>query len=93
VFLDDRDAAETTVRDAMAVFRQAAVKPLGLLDKGQVARATDRFGLIAAAGDLATTFGFPGWHRAAAVSAALVMLGARLVEQGGRSSWAFQNQN
>ncbi|WP_162913407.1 DUF927 domain-containing protein [Rhodospirillaceae bacterium SYSU D60014] len=50
---------------------------------GQVSRVAGRFGLIAAAGELATTMGVLPWPRGEAMKAAAVCFGAWLEARGG----------
>ncbi|PRA58667.1 DNA/RNA helicase, superfamily II protein [Pseudomonas sp. MYb187] len=50
---------------------------------GQVQRAALRFGLVGAAGELATALGVTGWADGAAITAARVCLNAWLAERGG----------
>lgn len=50
---------------------------------GQAQRAAARFGLAAAAGELATALGVTGWPDGTATQAAKVCLGAWLAERGG----------
>nr|WP_294973712.1 DUF927 domain-containing protein [uncultured Pseudomonas sp.] len=50
---------------------------------GQAQRAAARFGLAAAAGELATALGVTGWPDGTAMNAAHVCLGAWLAERGG----------
>src|SRR5690606_8358891 len=50
---------------------------------GQAQRAAARFGLAAAAGELATALGVTGWPDGTATHAAKVCLGAWLAERGG----------
>lgn len=50
---------------------------------GQAQRAAARFGLAAAAGELATALGVTGWPDGTAMAAARVCLGAWLSERGG----------
>lgn len=50
---------------------------------GQAQRAAARFGLAAAAGELATSLGVTGWPDGTATHAARVCLGAWLAERGG----------
>jgi uncharacterized protein (DUF927 family) len=50
---------------------------------GQAQRAAARFGLAAAAGELATALGVTGWPDGTALRAAKVCLGAWLAERGG----------
>lgn len=50
---------------------------------GQAQRAATRFGLVAAAGELATALGVTDWPDGAAISAARVCLNAWLAERGG----------
>ncbi len=59
----------------------AEALPIGA--SGQAQRAATRFGLAAAAGELATALGVTGWPNGTALSAARVCLGAWLAERGG----------
>ena len=54
---------------------------------GQVQRAALRFGLAAAAGELATAFGVTGWPDGTATTAARVCLHAWLAERGGAGNF------
>ncbi|CRM34403.1 DUF927 domain-containing protein [Pseudomonas sp. 58 R 3] len=54
---------------------------------GQAQRAALRFGLAAAAGELATAFGVTGWPDGAATTAARVCLHAWLAERGGAGNF------
>ena len=54
---------------------------------GQAQRAALRFGLAAAAGELATAFGVPGWPEGTATTAARVCLHAWLAERGGAGNF------
>jgi len=82
-FLEQREAATMTVRGAIELFRAMAAERFDLSDEGQTARATARLGLVAAAGELATTFGLTGWAPSAARDAALEVLGGWLDGRGG----------
>lgn len=82
-FLDNRDAATETAREAMASFRDRATRRFGLKSEGQSLRATDRLGIIAAAGELATAWGLTGWAPGAALDAALDVLGRWIEGRGG----------
>jgi putative DNA primase/helicase len=53
---------------------------------GQVRRVADRFGLVAAAGELATNVGITGWPPGEAVEAALTCFHDWLTERGGTGS-------
>ncbi len=75
--LEDVEAA---VSAAIAQF-QSKVVPQGA--DGQVQRACDRFGLIAAAGELARDFGLVPWDEGSATEAAAVCFQAWLLERGG----------
>ncbi|MCV4097208.1 DUF927 domain-containing protein [Pseudomonas aeruginosa] len=59
----------------------AEALPVGA--SGQVQRAAARFGLAAAAGELATALGVTGWPEGTATAAARVCLDAWLTERGG----------
>lgn len=54
---------------------------------GQAQRAALRFGLAAAAGELATAFGVTGWPDGTATTAARVCLHAWLAERGGAGNF------
>ncbi|MDU8498161.1 DUF927 domain-containing protein [Pseudomonas syringae] len=58
-------------------------KALPASASGQAHRAAARFGLAAAAGELATAFGVTGWPEGTATTAAQVCLNAWLHERGG----------
>ncbi|WP_460068098.1 DUF927 domain-containing protein [Pseudomonas sp. S1_A06] len=58
-------------------------KALPASASGQAHRAAARFGLAAAAGELATALGVTGWPEGTATTAAQVCLGAWLDERGG----------
>ena len=58
-------------------------KALPASASGQAHRAAARFGLAAAAGELATALGVTGWPEGTATTAAQVCLGAWLNERGG----------
>ncbi|WP_074818905.1 DUF927 domain-containing protein [Pseudorhodobacter antarcticus] len=82
-FLDNRDAATKTAREAMASFRNLAALRFDLKGEGQSVRATDRLGIIAAAGELATAWGLTRWAPGAAIDAALDVLGGWIEGRGG----------
>lgn len=82
-FLDMREDAIKTVREAMRSFSGLAARRFGLTGEGQSARATERLGLIAAAGELATAWGLTCWAPGAARDAALDVLGSWLEGRGG----------
>ncbi len=60
-----------------------AVEALPASASGQAHRAAARFGLVAAAGELATALGVTGWPDGTATAAARVCLEAWLAERGG----------
>lgn len=68
------------LRSTVECFTAEAL-PIGA--SGQAQRAAARFGLAAAAGELATALGVTGWPDGTALSAARVCLGAWLAERGG----------
>jgi len=82
-FLENRDDATKTVREAMASFRDLAARRFGMTGEGQSVRASDRLGMIAAAGELATAWGITGWTPGAATEAALDVLGGWIDGRGG----------
>ena len=83
-FIENRQDAITTARSAIASFRDLAAQRLNLTnDEGQIIRATDRLGTIAAAGELATAWGLTGWAPGAAINAALDLLGEWIDGRGG----------
>jgi uncharacterized protein (DUF927 family) len=65
--IDDRDAALSKLNHHRETFRAEALKPG---DSGQIARAVERFALIAAAGELAAEFGIVPWSWGDAIDAA-----------------------
>lgn len=85
-FLENREAAIETIRDAKQAFQQLAAKRFNLTGEGQIERATARLGLVAAAGELATSFGLTGWTPGEARDAALHVLEAWLDGRGGSGS-------
>lgn len=84
--LENRAAAMETARTAMAAFREVAADRFSLTGEGQTERATARLGLVAAAGELATSFDLTDWTPGAARDAALDVLGAWLDGRGGGGS-------
>ncbi len=62
--LGDMDTFRDQVRASIDGFKDIATGDLDGAQDGQIVRALDRFGLIAAAGELATAFGLTGWSRA-----------------------------
>jgi uncharacterized protein (DUF927 family) len=74
------EAAEAAVAATVARFR-AEVVPVGA--DGQVQRAADRFGLVAAAGELAGEFGVVPWPSGEAHRAAVSCFQAWMDERGG----------
>lgn len=75
------------VRGYAALVRRAVeqftAEALPASASGQAQRAAARFGLAAAAGELATALGVTGWPDGTAMHAARVCLGAWLAERGG----------
>ena len=82
-FLADREACLAAVRESIVAFRAAAVERFRLTGEGQTERAAQRLGLIAAAGEAATAYGFTGWPAGTARDAALEALGLWLDGRGG----------
>ncbi|PQP01264.1 DNA/RNA helicase, superfamily II protein [Pseudomonas frederiksbergensis] len=74
-----------------AILRRALesfiAKSLPALASGQAHRAAARFGLAAAAGELATAMGITGWPDGTATTAARVCLNAWLNERGGAGNF------
>jgi uncharacterized protein (DUF927 family) len=81
--LADREAATAAAREAIKAFREMAAQRFDLSGEGQTERATARLGLVAAAGELATSFGLTGWTPGVARDAALDVLGQWLDGRGG----------
>jgi uncharacterized protein (DUF927 family) len=75
----NRDAAETALRNFQTDFVTRHV-PAGA--SGEVFRAAQRFGLIAAAGELATDVGITGWAKGEATSAAARCLESWITSRG-----------
>lgn len=69
-FLEKRDEATTTAKNAIRAFRDEAVRRWGITAEGQVERVLTRLGLVAFAGELATSFGLTGWQKGEARDAA-----------------------
>jgi putative DNA primase/helicase len=82
-FLDRRDEATTSARAAVSAFREMVAQRFNLSGEGQTERAAARLGLVAAAGELATSFGLTGWAPGTARDAAVDVLGAWLDGRGG----------
>jgi putative DNA primase/helicase len=74
------DDIAANVREAVGRFTTECV-PLG--SDGQVARAAERFGLVAAAGELATRLGIVPWREGEARAAAGWALGQWIDNRGG----------
>ncbi|WP_424360768.1 hypothetical protein [Methylocystis parvus] len=68
------------MRDAIASFIK---KNVPVDSDGQLGRAAKRFGLIAAAGELATEFGVTGWERGQSTAAAAQCLARWKKTRGG----------
>lgn len=79
----DLEDVSAQARDAIDYFVQNARNRLDLTDEGQIGRAAARFGLIAAAGELATAWGLTGWTPGTARDAALEIFGTWLQGRGG----------
>lgn len=80
----DFDAHLERVRDTMRRFRDAARARHGLdTHEGQIHRALERFALMAAAGELAGTFGLTDWPAFAAETAMQYLLGVWIRHRGG----------
>lgn len=77
---DDYDACMGALRMAHAMYTEKLV-PGGA--GGQAKRAARSFGLVAAAGELATRIGLTGWPEGAALEATAVCYRAWLAERGG----------
>ncbi len=77
-----RSALATTIKQARAEFVTEAVPTSGEVS-GQVQRVASRFGLVAVAGELATTYGVTGWQQHEATRAAHICFAAWLDARGG----------
>lgn len=82
-FLKDPETAKGQLREAVNSFCELVEKRFNASSDGQVKRATSRLGLIAAAGELATSFGLTGWTKGAAIEAALEVFRLWLEGRGG----------
>lgn len=82
-FLEDREKAVARVRASIHDFRQMAAQLFKLQGEGQTERAVTRMALIAAGGELATSWGLTGWPDGASQSAALEVFGLWLDGRGG----------
>lgn len=80
---EDMDAVREAVKEHVAEFARDHVPANA---DGQVSRVAGRFGLIAAAGALATTFGFLPWPEGEATRAAVTCFKAWLDARGGVES-------
>ena len=69
-FVVDREVTVTQLRELATEFANAVASDAG----GQVQRVASRFGLIAAAGELAIEFRVLPWQTGAAISAASSLL-------------------
>ena len=72
-FLKKREDAIATVKDVIGAFREEAAHRFGLTGEGQIDRALTRLGLIAAAGELATSFELTGLRKGEAIEAAFTV--------------------
>jgi putative DNA primase/helicase len=79
----DLDDALADIRRAAEAFKVEAADALDLPGEGQTRRAFDRFSLIAAAGEMATTWGITGWPKGEANRAALAGLRLWIAGRGG----------
>jgi putative DNA primase/helicase len=79
VLAGNRAAAETALRNFQTDFLSRHV-PAG--SSGEVFRAAQRFGLIAAAGELATDAGITGWEKDEAITAAANCLESWISSRG-----------
>ena len=81
--LDDLAAASDVARRAVTGFREQAFEEIDAAADGQIERAIERFGLAAAAGELATKFGLTGWEPGTARDAAMACFQRWLDSRGG----------
>lgn len=72
--LQDRDAHLERLRALMKTFKEEARSRQAIGGEGQAERALNRFALIAAAGELASSLGVTGWPECAARDAAHTIL-------------------
>ncbi len=70
--LQDKEGTVAALKAWMVRFQEEAKKYHPLAD-GQVARATERFALIAAAGEMATRYDVTGWPQGTALNALLAV--------------------
>jgi uncharacterized protein (DUF927 family) len=82
-FLENREDATKSARAVMENFSVLAARQFDLTGEGQTARAIARLGIIAAAGELATSWGLTGWAPGAATAAAIDVLSGWLEARGG----------
>jgi uncharacterized protein (DUF927 family) len=76
--------AKAEARQVIDRFVQPPVVPTGA--SGQVRRVAQRFGVIAAAGELATAYGVTGWNPGEATQAAKTCFEAWVTQRGGHTS-------
>jgi putative DNA primase/helicase len=81
----NRADAEKAIRDLQAQFVKRHVPPGA---SGEVSRAAQRFSLIGAAGELATTAGITGWMEGESANAAAEML----CKLAGAARWWFRGR-
>ncbi|MDQ2092462.1 DUF927 domain-containing protein [Marimonas arenosa] len=81
--LRNMNEATRQAREFIDSFKAIAAEKFDLTSDGQTSRAVARFGLIAAAGELATAWGITGWQPEAAINAALTGLELWLNGRGG----------
>ena len=79
----DLDGALADIRATAEAFKEKVAETLDLPDEGQTRRALARFALIAAAGEMATTWGLTGWPKGEASRAALAGLRLWIAGRGG----------
>jgi putative DNA primase/helicase len=73
------ESVVSTIRETQETFRNAVVKDV---TTGQVLRVADRFGLVAAAGELAIELGILPWQAGAAANASRIMFDGWYQDRG-----------
>lgn len=82
--LADLDPVVASIRRAIDDFQAEAFRRFAIAEPdGQIARATKRFGLLAAAGEAASALGLTGWPTGEARDAAFALLELWLSARGG----------
>ncbi|GBR28625.1 DNA/RNA helicase [Komagataeibacter oboediens DSM 11826] len=79
---EDEAALTDTIKQIVARFEEQALPDAAPVD-GQVRSVVRRFGLVAAAGEMATAYGVLPWQRGEATRAALVCFRSWLDDRGG----------